>query len=130
MVLEVSGNKIMRVLRESKSYTQEYVGDYLGIEQNTYSKLEAGHIRLTTDQVKKLAELYQVAPDYFLSEELQITNNSREGNSEYKTGITALQALYDKIVANKDEQIKALRDDLTATRDQLSALITKLTDKL
>lgn len=121
----------MRVLRESKGYTQEYVGDWLGIEQNTYSKLESGQIKLTTDRVKKLAELYGVNSEYFLSDELKITsNNSGEGQNHDDTGIAAVQVLYDKIVADKDEQIKVLRENLTATQKQLSALIIKLADKL
>ncbi len=121
----------MRVLRESKGYTQEYVGDCLGIEQNTYSKLESGQIRLTIDRVKKLAELYGVDSEYFLSDELRITNNDhRKGKNHPEVSTTALHALYDRIVADKDEQIRLLRDDLKATKQQLFDLIAKVTDKL
>lgn len=142
MVLEMSGNKVMRVLRESNGFTQEYVGNYLGIEQNTYSKLESGQIRLTTDRVKLLAELYHVDPDYFLTDEIQIiNNNSGEGSKSYtkntfnnenyhETDISILRTLYDKIVADKDELISGLREDLAATRAQLSDLINKLAGKL
>jgi hypothetical protein len=38
--------------------------------------------------------------------------------------------MYKRVVADKDEQIKLLREELTATKAQLNDLIAKLTGKL
>lgn len=138
----MNGNKAMRMLRETNGYTQEYVGSVLGIEQNTYSKLENGQIKLTVDRVKKLGELYNVDPEYLFSDELQIiNNNSGEGSKSYTSNTfnnenyiegneSTLKSLYDKLIQEKDEQIKILREELVATRMQLNEIISKITGKL
>ena len=132
----------MRLLREANGYTQEYVGSVLGIEQNTYSKLETGQSKLTVERMKQLSELYKVDPDFFLADELQIVNNnSGEGSKSYTSNTfnnenynegndTSLKSVYDKLVQEKDEQIKFLREELAATKAQLNNIITKLAGKI
>lgn len=51
-------NDILKILREAKGYSQDYVGKKLGINQNTYSKVENGLIELTESRMQQLAALY------------------------------------------------------------------------
>lgn len=134
--------KIMRILREANDYSQEYVASILEIEQNTYSKLESGQIRLTVERMKKLAELYHVNPDCFLSDELPVINyNSGTHSKGVIHSVTynenkdseAQKELYEKLITEKDQQIKHLQEELTELkkeRVQFIQLIEKLTSKI
>ncbi|HEY9005819.1 MAG TPA: helix-turn-helix domain-containing protein [Ohtaekwangia sp.] len=132
-------NKIMRVLREANGYTQEYIASELGINQNTYSKLESGQTRLTVDRVKKLAELYKIAPEYFLSDGLPIINYNSGPNSHSNSGVIEnynergdgrihdlfLQLLSekDRIIEEKNETILLLKSELSNARKERDRLL-------
>lgn len=115
----------MRILRESKGYSQEYVGSMLGIEQNTYSKLESGQIRLTVDRISKLAKLYDVTPDLLVSNELPIVNynngkfskgivNNDNYDSQYSKELyEKMLLLKDQLIEEKEKQILILKEELT-----------------
>lgn len=143
-------NKILRILRESHNYSQEYVGSVLNIEQNTYSKLESGQIRLTVDRIKKLAELYKVDPDIFLSDNLP-TINYNNGDCSHSNAVYNPQAYTDinhetrkelinklleekdKFAKEKDWKIEELQKELEISRkerDRLIKLIEEITKKL
>lgn len=115
----------MRILRESKGYSQEYVGSVLGIEQNTYSKLESGQIRLTIDRISKLAELYDVSPDLLISSELPIVNYN---NGKFSKGIVNNEnhasyhskELYEKMLSLKDLLIEEKEKQILILKERLS----------
>jgi len=114
----------MRILRESKGYSQEYVGSVLGIEQNTYSKLESGQIRLTIDRICKLAELYEVSADLLISSELPIVNYN---NGKFSKGVVnndnALchsKELYEKMLSLKDQLIEEKEKQILILKEKLS----------
>ena len=124
--------KIMRILRESNDYSQEYVADYLNINQKTYSNLEAGKSKLTVERIQKLAVLYHVKPEYFLSEDLPVINyntgpNSHGGNFEtYNNNIGAtdfLKSLYEKMLEEKNHTINNLESQI----ENLTTIIQELT---
>lgn len=52
--------KNLKTLRELHDYTQEYVADYMGVSQNTYSMMERGETRITIDRLETLATLYNM----------------------------------------------------------------------
>ncbi|MCS3553061.1 MULTISPECIES: helix-turn-helix domain-containing protein [unclassified Sphingobacterium] len=103
--------KIMKILREAKNYSQDYISQKLGINQNTYSKLENGQMKLTTERIRKLAELYNVNPDIFLSKDLPVINynigdNSHSGIIETYNNHTADYQLIEKILNKKNNIIQ------------------------
>lgn len=115
----------MRILRESKGYSQEYVGSVLGIEQNTYSKLESGQIRLTLERICKLAELYEVSADLLISSELPIVNYN---NGKFSKGIVNNEndasrhskELYEKMLSLKDQLIEEKEKQILILKEKLS----------
>lgn len=115
----------LRILRESKGYSQEYVGSFLGIEQNTYSKLETGQTRLTLNRINKLAELYNVTTDLLLSNELPIVNYN---NGQFSKGIVNAEnylsqnpsALYEKLLSLKDQFIEEKEKQIELLKEELS----------
>lgn len=135
-------HKIMRILREVNSYSQEYVASILDINQNTYSKLESGQSKLTVDRVKKLAELYNVEPKYFLSDDLPVINYNSGSNSRAiintqnyhdNSNTKSQKKLYEKLLKEKDEQLEILKCELKEHRkekEQLNILIDTLLKKI
>lgn len=124
--------KIMRILRESKDYSQEYVADVLNINQKTYSSLESGKSKITVERINQLADLYHVKPDYFLSEELPVINyntgpNSHGGNFKTynnNTGeIDFIKLVYEKMLQEKNQTILSLENQI----EKLTSIIQELT---
>lgn len=49
---------LLKEKRDGKGLSQQYVAEYLGITQQSYSLIENGHRRLSLDKAKKLAEIF------------------------------------------------------------------------
>jgi transcriptional regulator with XRE-family HTH domain len=67
------GERIKRI-RENKNYTQEHLAGKLGISQNTYSKLETGGTKLTTDRLQEIADILEVPIEEILCHEQKVFN--------------------------------------------------------
>ncbi|MDO8965737.1 helix-turn-helix domain-containing protein [Algoriphagus sp.] len=124
--------KIMRILRESKEYSQEYVANVLNINQKTYSSIESGKSKLTVERINQLADLYHVKPDYFLSEELPVINyntgpNSHGGNFKTYNNNSSetdfLKSVYEKMLQEKNQTISNLENQI----EKLTTIIQELT---
>lgn len=66
----------LKKLREEHGYTQEWVGQNLGLSQPGYSRIESGGAKLTEDIICKMAQLYGVSADYILGRE-DINNETK-----------------------------------------------------
>jgi transcriptional regulator with XRE-family HTH domain len=110
----------IRKLRESKDYTQEYMSSLLDISQNVYSKIESGAQKLTTERLKKIAEILDVKQEELINDDLKIFNIYNNN--------------YGYIETLKEENkvlIKKLTDQLGFLQEQnknLTRIIEKLTD--
>ena len=58
--------KRIRSLRQEKEYTQDYVGDRLGISQRSYHRIENGKTQLKIEILFRLAIIFEVDATYFL----------------------------------------------------------------
>jgi transcriptional regulator with XRE-family HTH domain len=127
----------LKIFRDANNYTQDYVASILGISQPAYSKVESGSIKISEEAAEKLADLYNVDKETFLTEQQAVVNYNiglhSKGivNSEnyYETGKELLQALTDKadtLLAQIGEQQKQLQQE----RNQLYELLNKLAEKL
>ena len=132
----VHAQKIMRILRESRDYSQEYVANILNINQKTYSNLESGKTKLTLDRVQQLAEFYHVKPEYFLANELPIINyntgeksNSNSGYIKNYINEKSEDSLYERLLTEKDQIIQEKNHQIALLKDIIDILKTKLKDK-
>ena len=66
MRYEIMKFEMIRNLRTDKGYTQQQIGEYLGISQNTYSQYEIGVLNYPIDVLIKLADLYGTSIDYLV----------------------------------------------------------------
>lgn len=123
--------KIMRILRESKEYSQEYVANVLNINQKTYSSIESGKSKLTVERINQLADLYHVKPDYFLSEELPVINFNNTGaksNSNsgyihtYVNDKDSHDTFYERLLAEKELLIKEKESQISILKEMIEVL--------
>jgi transcriptional regulator with XRE-family HTH domain len=128
----VKAQKIMRILRESRDYSQEYVANVLNINQKTYSNLESGKTKMTLERIQQLADFYHVKPDYFLSEELPVINYNNGPNSHggvYETynnnfgEFEIMKKVYDQLLNDKNQRIIQLENQVS----KLTSIIEELT---
>ena len=109
------GNKI-RMLRDMKGYSQEYMAEQMHITASAYSKLERDETNITLNQLAEIAKISEVDTQYILNfDEKQIFNfhNSRQntvGNREAH-------------VHYNDKVIKVLEKDNAHLRSENTRLI-------
>lgn len=126
--------KIMRILRESNDYSQEYVADVLDIAQKTYSNIESGKSKLTVDRIQQLADLYHVKPDYFLAEELPVINfnntgpksNSNSGYIHTYINEKSFDVFYERLLLEKDLQLKEKESQISLLKEMIEILKSKI----
>jgi DNA-binding XRE family transcriptional regulator len=58
--------KRIKSIRLEKEYTQDYIGERLGINQRTYHRIENGKSQLKVETLLKLALILEVDATYFL----------------------------------------------------------------
>ncbi|MBP3854358.1 MAG: helix-turn-helix transcriptional regulator [Ruminiclostridium sp.] len=54
----------LKIARENKRYTQQYVADVLSISRSNIGKYETGTLEPNLETIGQLAELYQVSTDW------------------------------------------------------------------
>lgn len=59
-------NEILKTERTKRGYTQQQIADILNVSRVAYTLYENGKNTPTTDNILKLAELYNVSTDYLL----------------------------------------------------------------
>jgi len=133
----MTGHKL-RLLREFRNYSQEYIAEKLGITQNAYSRIENNQTRLTADRLEKLAVILQITPMELLSEKEPFICFSeppptppREKEEHWKEIIENTRQLYGQVICGKDEKIAHLENEISFLRkekDRIMRLLEKLTD--
>ena len=87
----------IRDLREKSGFTQEYVGEKLGISPQVYASYEKNRLKLSAGQVIELAELFHVSTDYILGKGLGVESlfpdSEFVGDVSYEKLLRALMRL-------------------------------------
>lgn len=122
-----TGTKI-KELRNSKGWTQEELGEKLGVKKAAIQKYEKGEIvNLKLATIKKLCEIFQIPPDQLIfpeADEMDKKYNSKELRFEVKLiedietmyGMEALEMFHGFTKLNDKGKTKALDmvDDLVS----------------
>jgi transcriptional regulator with XRE-family HTH domain len=136
----MTGQKL-RLLREYRNYSQEYIAEKLGITQNAYSRIENNQTRLTAERLEKLAVILSVSLMELLSEKepvIHFTDVPPPGGApppaqeeHWKEMIENTRQLYGQVIVTKDEKIAHLETEISflrKERDRFFRLLEKLTD--
>ena len=128
-----SGTKI-RLLREQKSWDQNYLANKLGVSQPAISKIESDQTKLSWDHALKLACLFDVDPEYFFDSNISnyILNNQKVNqlyNSDYHdNNIDFIKELYEKQIKLKDDLLLERQERILELKKQIEDLKTELAD--
>jgi transcriptional regulator with XRE-family HTH domain len=115
MKSEPNISEIIRLLRESRRFSQKQLADKLGITQQAYSNLEKTPERMTLSRLKEIAKILQVELITLLGEEdtfIQQNFNQTGGNAATQMNITPPSAehdVYEKLVSTLKDEIAFLR---------------------
>ena len=66
-------NNRLKIMRKSTKYTQIKLAQLVNVAQSTYSDWETGRKNIHAENIKKLAELYNVSTDFLLGRDFKIT---------------------------------------------------------
>lgn len=129
-----TGTKI-RILREKNKWGQDVLAEKLNVSQPTISKLESGQIVLSWENAEKLAELFEVDPEYFFDSKVNnyISNNDKVNqlyNSTYNDNeIDFIKELYegqikakDQLLGEREERILDLKKQVEELKAELASL--------
>jgi transcriptional regulator with XRE-family HTH domain len=108
------GEKI-RKIRSLKGYTQDYVADMLEMSQNNYSKIELGEVRVSTDMLERISQIFDLRPeDVITFDEKFIFNNHNTLNDHshmvnVQNGLSSKEReLYEALLKEKESKIVLL----------------------
>jgi transcriptional regulator with XRE-family HTH domain len=133
----MTGNKL-RLLREFRNYSQDYVAKKLGITQNTYSRVENNQTRITTERLHQIAQILNVPVGELVSnEELVIQcRNSLPNNQpvalnqeHWKELLENTRQLYKEIISGTNEKIALLESEIQELRQEKNKML-QLIEKL
>ncbi len=96
-------HEILRELRNDKKYTQEYIAQYLGTTQQSYSYYELGTREIPLHHLIRLSELYEVSADYLLGISTAYAG-STDLSQQYTEGRSLHDLLYDMQKLNKEQR--------------------------
>jgi transcriptional regulator with XRE-family HTH domain len=129
----MTGQKL-RLLREFRNYSQEYIAEKLGITQHAYSRIENNLTKLTAERLERLAAILNIPPLELLSDKEPVISFSDSGASikedHWKEIIENNRQLYGQVICSKDEKIAFLENEIRALRkerDRIIHLVEKLT---
>ena len=133
----MTGQKL-RLIREFRNYSQEYVAEKLGITQHAYSRIENNQTKLSTERLERLAAILNIPPLELLSDKEPVIHFLESSpppspvakDDHWKEMIESTRQLYGQVICSKDEKIAHLENEIYTLRrekDRIIHLIEKLT---
>lgn len=132
----MTGQKL-RLLREFRNYSQEYIAEKLGITQNAYSRIENNQTKVTIERLERLAVILNIPPLELLSDKEPVIQFAPPAvplpslkEEHWKEMIENTRQLYGQVICSKDEKIAHLENEIHTLRrekDRIIHLIERLT---
>lgn len=117
--------KTIKLLRETKNWTQEFVAEQLEMSPNGYARMERGETALVHDKLVEIAKIYQITLSDLMSiadgeksiiiNSGTITHSSRQGifvNHVCDKDLESLQmqlSLKEQIIQQQADEISTLK---------------------
>ncbi len=103
----------IKLIRELKNFTQEYVATQLGLTTRAYSKIESGETQLTINRLNEISNILGVEPMEVLGfDEKQVFNNCKQEGNQNTIG-TSNFYLPEKLIQQYEKTIQILEDEVT-----------------
>lgn len=68
--------EMLRLLREQKGYSQEYIADKMGVSSSSISRWETGQSGISLDQLTRYAESLELSTDILLANTLGVSEST------------------------------------------------------
>ena len=116
--------KNIRKIRGLRDYSQEYMGQKLGMSARGYGGIETGETPLTMERLEKIAEILEVDVPQLLSfdEKMLFYNCQYSGNLYNNTFNGYSKEVVEKMLEQKDGEISYLKQQI----EKLHKIIDKL----
>ena len=113
--------------REDKNFTQEWVAAQLDISTRQYAKIEHGETKLNLDRLEQLLRIFETTLEDFFVSDAMVINVQGSGKYSVNGGyivqqndihafLAAVREPYEKMIAERDERIKALEATILQLR--------------
>ena len=102
----------VKLLREKKKISQEYISHQLGLSQGQYSRRENGEVKFVAEEIGKLAKILKVSVSHIYGEETNsFTVHTQNGGNfgQYIQVSEKLIEQYEARLKEKDEMILLLK---------------------
>jgi len=117
----------LKIYRQVNGYEQKEIAEVLGISPNTYSRLEKNPVNITGEQVKKLAEFYNVEIKDLLSEATPVITFKENAVTKNTNPVTGY--IHSNTVHSNENEVKSLKEEIDYLRKQNTELIKALGEK-
>jgi transcriptional regulator with XRE-family HTH domain len=102
----------IKLLREEKKISQEFISHQLGLSQSQYSRRENGEVKFIAEEIGKLAQLLEVSVSYIFGEESNSFTVHTQNGGNFGQYIQASEKLieqYEIRLKEKDDMILLLK---------------------
>lgn len=100
-------NLKIKLIRESKNFSQIYLAHELGLNQSQYSRREKGEIQFNSDEIIKLSHLLETPISNLFSEQQNIISEQSHNHDIVSISAKLIEQ-YEWRLKEKDEMIKFL----------------------
>ena len=115
-------NERLKLIRKNLNFSQEEVGNRLGVNKATISRLEKGINNLTEQMIKSICREFNINEKWFRTGEGEM-NKFSDQEDRLSTALA-------EISLSDNEQIKSIVENLIKLDDKYIDLIDKLIDGL
>lgn len=119
------GTRIKK-MRESRNWTQEFMASQLKISQNSYSRIESENVKLSTERLKEIADIFEVPAEFILSNEAP---NFSVNNSTFEKYYAFINNLHEDQKEILQKSIQILEEQLKHYQQEnkrLMSLVEKM----
>ncbi|MDV7402762.1 helix-turn-helix transcriptional regulator, partial [Arthrospira platensis SPKY1] len=102
----------IRILRNNKGFSQEYVAEQLSVNQSTLTRIEQGKAKLNPDMIPTLCRLFDIEiEELFCSDKVTISNNnfSDQSSGYVNQLIIGQKEAYERQIESLNQEIEHLR---------------------
>lgn len=102
----------IKLLREDKKISQEFISHELGLSQSQYSRRENGEVKFVAEEIGKLAKLLEVSVSHIYGEETNSFTVHTQNGGNFGQYIQVSEKLIEQFEARlkeKDEIILLLK---------------------
>ena len=98
----MKSNNNIRLFREIKGYSQEYVAKHIGKSQPAYSKLENGYTQFSDETINKISKILEVPKEKLLEEENNLIPTINGSVTNFLNKLTENRKLLREIELNQE----------------------------